>query len=144
MINPSTLESRFQSYITDLNSWVPDGVLDVDLHLLHSLDLLTNWNEEEEESALTHFFHVIETSEKLTLFNEQFVAWIVPYTLDQEAVTLTLLASLNEESLHLELAFMTSGVYNNSQTVLKVLERFIQEVQETESVLADIKGHSQS
>jgi hypothetical protein len=136
MMSPARLEEVFCEYMNNLDGYAPDGVMEVDLPLLHSLDLLRDWDEPSETEMLTHYFHVIETQEKLTLFNEQFAAWIVPYAMESEPVTLTLVAAVDEEAPHLELAFMTTGVYNTSRTVLKVLERTIQDIRETESVLA--------
>jgi hypothetical protein len=136
MMSPARLEEVFCEYMNNLDGYAADGVMEVDLPLLHSLDLLRDWDEPSETEMLTHYFHVIETQEKLTLFNEQFAAWIIPYAIESEPVTLTLVAAVGEEMPHLELAFMTTGVYNTSRTVLKVLERIIQDIRETESVLA--------
>ncbi len=136
MINPARLEATFQDYMGDLDRHAPDGVMDVDLQLLQSLDLLHNWDEGGDSETLTSCFHVIETQEKLTLFNEHFAAWIIPYSVESEPVTMTLVSVVEGDSMRLELAFLTTGVYNTSRTVLKVLERLLQEIRETESVIA--------
>ena len=42
----------------------------------------------------------------------------------------------------MELVFSAAGVYNSSRMVLKVLERFLEEIQETERVLASLSDVS--
>jgi len=143
MINPMILESKFQDFMDNLEAYAPDGIVPVDLHLLRSMGLLRH--EEESlgvEHPLTHYFHVIETEEKITLFNDQFVVWIVPQVIDEQPITVALIATLTSEEPHLELVFSAAGVYNSSRMVLKVLEKFLEEIQETERVLARLSDVS--
>ena len=72
------------------------------------------------------------------LFNDQFVVWIVPQIFDHEPVTFALVGILAEEGIHLELVFATSGVYNTSKIVLKVLERLLEDIQENEEILGNL------
>ncbi len=131
MEDPSLLEKHFNSYMTDLQSHLPDGVIDVDLELLQELDLL-HVKEGEEEEDLTESFYVIESSEKLTLFNERFAVWIVPQLIEATPTTSTLLAMNHDSDPRLEMAFSTSGVYNHSGLVLRILEKFLEQIDENE------------
>mgnify|MGYP003326117633 CR=1 FL=1 len=53
--------------------------------LLEETGLLTHasFEEENEQEQLPHYFHVIETPDKVTLFNHQFAIWIVPKIIDE-------------------------------------------------------------
>ena len=144
MVNPAQLEASYQEYIQDLSRWVPDGVVAVDLALLQQLGLLhTDLGATPPDDTLNYYFNVIETPDKLTLFNQDFVVWIVPETVDGVATTFTLIAThhttASQEKPHLELVFTTSGVYNSSELVLRILEHFLQEIKENEDTITSIE-----
>lgn len=134
MNNPNVLEDYFRRYMNNLSKWLPDGVIDVDLETLQKLNLL-NFHKGTEDSALTRYFHVVESDDKLTLVNDEFVVWIVPEKTKKISTTYTLIALNKEEEIHLELAFATSGVYNHSHLVLRLLEKYLLEIQNTEEQL---------
>ncbi len=142
MTDPQELEIHYQTFIEDLHNFLPDGILDVDLTLLNDLGLLSNEtsSEEEQEDALSHSFYVIESSEKLTLFNQKFVIWIVPKMVEQSPTTYTLVALNEPKQPHLEMVFATSGVYNHSSLVLRILEKFLQQIEENEAEICKIKN----
>ena len=56
---------------------------------------------------------MIETTEKITLINDEFVIWIVPEKVNNSATTYTLIALNRNDGPQLEVTFITSGVYNN-------------------------------
>jgi hypothetical protein len=132
VINPEELESDYQKYICNLKQFAPDGVVDIDLSLLHELGLLSCEEEEQDEGSLTHNFYVIESSDKLTLFNQKYVVWIVPKLIEQTPTTYTLIALNDKKQTHLEMVFSTSGVYNHSSLVLRILEKFLAQIEENE------------
>jgi hypothetical protein len=136
MINPIQLEEAYNEFSQNLSKWVPDGVIQVNLSLLHDLGLL-NQSQFEQNSIdnITHYFHVIETPDKVTLFNQQFAIWIVPKLVDENPTTLTYVALLNNNKPHLELVFSTAGVYNTPKYILKVLQHFLSEVLDTEAII---------
>lgn len=134
-MNITELELSFQRYVQNLSEWLPDGVLNVDLALLQRLNLLDFASELPNSASITQYFHVVEAEEKITLFNDHYVIWIVPSLVDNMPTTFVLVALREEQNLHLELAFATSGIYNTSQLVLKVLEKLLLEVQETQEEL---------
>lgn len=137
MLNPVQIESSYREFVSDLNRWVPEGVDSVDLAYLSNFNLLNRINEQLSslELPVTHYFHVIETSEKITLFNDQFVVWIVPQSLGSIAATFTFIALVELERPRLEKVFCTSGVYNSSRIVLRLLEKILDEIHETEELL---------
>ena len=141
MKNPAVFELCYKKYMDNLNKWLPDGVIKVDLELLHQLDLLHNQEENKtrDQTSLTRYFHVIESQNKLTLANDDFVVWIVPETIDDIPLTFTLIALNKEQEPKLELAFTTEGIYNNSYLVLRLLERYLIDIQSTEETLNQLK-----
>jgi hypothetical protein len=136
MNNPTILEACFKRYINDISRWLPDGIVEVNLETLHDLDLLSFHKKGSANSALTRYFHVVESEEKLTLVNEDFIVWIVPERHENISVTYTLIALNKDEEIQLELGFATKGIYNNSHLVLRLLEKYLYEIQNTEDQLA--------
>lgn len=139
MIDPTKLDTAYTDFINNLHKWAPDGIINVDLFLLNDLGLLrhSELNEGVPEDV-TEQFHVIETDEKITLYNEQFAIWIVPKIIDGVATTYTYIALINDSELQLELVFSTSGVYNTPRYILKVLQHFLIEVIDTEAIISSM------
>lgn len=137
MNNITIIEESYRKYIKDINKWLPEGVVDVDLPLLQKLGLLNYHDPLKRDPRLTRYFHVLESNDKITLINEIFVVWIVPDKIGASAVTYTLIA-LNPSHPHLELAYSTTGVYNSSRLVLRVLEKFLEEIQENEDLITHL------
>lgn len=141
MHNISLIEDCYRKFIKSINYWIPDGVNFVNLDLLHHYDLLHFLpSYRGGESELTRYFQIIESPEKITLINDEFVIWIIPDRLDNMPITYTLIA-LNhvDREPELEMAFVSSGVYNTSKLVLKVLEKFLIEIQENEHVISTLR-----
>lgn len=136
------IEDYFRRYIKNISNWIPEGIVDVDLKLLHKMNLLHYHKQETMDPSLTRYFHVIETSEKITLINEKYIVWIMPEKVNNEPITYTLIALNLPDHPHLELAFATSGIYNSSRLVLKVLEMFLSEIQDTEETLLKLSKAS--
>jgi hypothetical protein len=138
MNNNSILEENYKKYIKNIRQWIPEGIINVDLNLLHKLNVINYYNKESYDPALTRYFHVVESEEKITLVNEEFVVWIVPEKINNVSITYTLIALNKDNEIHLETAFATSGVYNTSRLVLRLLEKFLFDIQETEEVLTKL------
>ncbi|MBM3198775.1 MAG: hypothetical protein FJZ58_05935 [Chlamydiae bacterium] len=142
-MNPIQLEEAYKDFTANLSKWAPDGCIEVNLQLLQSLGLLRDWDDVPSSSeSLSQQFHVIETHEKVTLFNDQFAVWIVPQTHTQIPSTLVMLALIQHKKPHLEIVYTTSGVYNTPKYILKLLQHFINEVIDTESVISSIDTSS--
>ena len=133
----SQLDECYKKFSANIASWIPEGIAEVNLPLLQHFDLLHYHPKDAKDPSLTRYFHVIETSEKITLVNDQFVIWIIPDKLSNNLpVTYTLIALNHQHDAHLEMAFAASGIYNSSRLVLRVLEKYLQEIQETEDLLS--------
>ena len=140
MLTPAQLEEAFAEFSQNLHKHAPDGVISVDLNLLHDLGLLQNGKFDQTSTTddLMHYFHVLETPDKVTLFNEQFVVWILPKVAQETPLTLTFISRLQGAKPNLELVFSTTGVYNTPKFILKVLEHFLTEVIDTEAIISSI------
>lgn len=143
MHNLTLIEESYKKFSKDLNFWLHDGMFYINLELLHHFDLLHFLpSSDRKEQPLPGFFHIIESPDKITLINDQFIVWIAPDRSGLYPVTYTLIA-LNrgeQEEPHLEAGFIASGVYNSSRLVLKTLEKFLLEIQENEQTLSKIKN----
>lgn len=137
--DPEYLDAFYKKYMGDLTHWLPEGVIEVDLALLHRLGLLKYHPEDKMNFSLTRYFNVMESAEKITLTNDQFVIWISPEKIEDVPVTYTLIALNLPEGPQLEMAFTTWGIYNSSRLVLRILEKFLHEIQETEDTLSSLK-----
>lgn len=136
--NIEKIEEYYKLYSADISRWLPEGIIDVDISLLQNFGILNYHSAEKEYQSLTRYFHLLEAPEKITLVNEQFIVWIVPEKVDNRAVTYTLIALNQHNHPRLEIAFSTTGIYNSSRLVLRVLEKFLHEIQENEETLRAI------
>ena len=139
MIDPQQLDHAYSEFSKNLQKWAPDGIIHVNLQTLDQLGLLNleqlNHSTSDE---ITHYFHVIETADRVTLCNDQFVVWIVPQNSEENFSTITYIALMQAETPHLEIVFTTSGVYNTPKYILKILEHFLSEVIDTEEIISSI------
>ena len=138
MLTPMQLEELYHEYSENLTKWIHDGIINVDLNLLHEYSLLNDVDEEDLDD-LTQYFHVIENIEKVTLFNEQFAIWIIPKMEIENPTTFVLIALIQNDHPQLEIVFQTNGVYNTPKYVLKVLQHFLVDMLETEATLTAIR-----
>lgn len=134
------LDSSYEQFIRNLPELIPDGIVHVELQLLQKMGLLQE-DLREQSPSLTRFFHVVESKDKITLFNDQFAIWIVPEKVNHEPMTLVLVAINTSGKPKLEMAFSMSGVYNTSRLVLRVLEKFLAEIQENEDLISHLKDN---
>lgn len=140
MLSPAQIDSLYKEYSQNLSQNIHDGLLSIDLKILHELGLLSSIEEDNQNpDDLTQYFHVIESAEKVTLFNEQFLIWIVPKMEKDIPITYVMIALCNEEKTNLEIVFTTSGVYNTPKYVLKVLQYFLVDMLDTEATLTAIE-----
>ncbi|MDE3045608.1 MAG: hypothetical protein KGJ02_03075 [Verrucomicrobiota bacterium] len=140
MLNPMQIEESYKEFMANLGDWLHDGITHIDLKFLHEADILQTLQDDKgEPDDLTQYFHVIESVEKVTLFNEQFIVWIIPKMESDQPVTYVLIALNQPEKAHLEIVFTTHGIYNTPRYVLKVLQHFLIDTLETEATLISIE-----
>lgn len=143
MLNPIQIEEAYREFVGDLPHWVHDGVLSIDLKTLYDQGLLESINDDNgDPDDLTQYFHVIESAEKVTLFNEQFIIWIIPKMEGEQPMTYVLIALNHPDKANLEIVFTTRGVYNTPRYVLKVLQHFLLDMLETEATLTSFEKNA--
>lgn len=140
MLNPIQIEEAYKEFVGNLPNWAHDGISAIDLKFLHEQGLLPSITEDQSDADdLTQYFHVIESIEKVTLFNEQFIVWIIPKMDGDQPLTYVLIALNHPEKAHLEVVFATRGVYNTPKYVLKVLQHYLVDMLETEETLTSFE-----
>ena len=141
MINPSQIEEFYKKYTEDLAKWAPDGIVKIDLSFLQSLDLLhcSDLEMEDAEQELTQMFNIVESPDKITLYNNEFVMWIVPDLGENIPVTFALVSQLLEEEPPLEMVLSIGGPYNTPRLVLKILQKLLQDIQDNDKAINHLK-----
>jgi len=139
-MNPIQLDQAYNEFVSSLSSWIPEGIIEVDMSLLEETGLLTHvsFEEDNDQEQLPHYFHVIETPDKVTLFNHQFAIWIVPKIVDENPTTIVMVSLITDGKPHLEIVFSTKGVYNTPKFVLRLLKYYLSEVIDTEEAISSI------
>lgn len=142
MHNLFLIEESYKKFVRNLNQFIPEGFYHVDLDLLYQFDLLHFQPLSFKKShPVSRYFQIIETQEKITLINDQFIVWIVPSNEGNIPMTYTFIAlNKGNQEPQLEASFVTSGIYNSSKLVLKILEKFLGEIQENELILSKLAG----
>lgn len=136
MLNPTQIEEAFKELMGAMPKCAHDGVIFVDLRYLHELGILRTLQEDKSSpDDLTQYFHIIESVEKVTLFNDQFIVWIIPKVDQNIPTTLVLIALSHQDKPRLEIVFTTAGVYNTPHYVLKIMQYFLLDVLETEETV---------
>lgn len=141
MINPAQLEEHYKKYTEDLSKWAPDGIAKIDLAFLQSLNLLhcSELEMEDAEQELTQMFNIIESPDKITLYNNEFVIWIVPDLVENVPVTFALIAQQHDNDLQLEMVLSIGGPYNTPRLVLKILQKLLQDIQDNDKAINRLK-----
>ncbi len=127
------MEAAYKDCIKNMKLWPPEEVIHVDNQLLKQLDLLGEGNAESYSPPYS--FNFLESEDKVTLYNDRYVIWIVPENDNGKLITYTLVALNKNATPRLELVFLTSGKFNNSHLVLKLLEKFLDDIEENENTL---------
>lgn len=147
MKNPEKIETTYYNLLENLPGSIPDGIINVDLNFLESASLINPLQEsstEQPKKDMPSFqFHIMESEEKVTLFNNKFAIWIMPTSKQAQTSTLVIIGQYNEdnnnnENPEISLAFSTTGMYNTSKFILKIIEHFIKKIISTERELQEI------
>lgn len=139
MPEPKVLEDHFQTFMKNLPAYLPDGISVVDIKLIEELGLLKiDSLEKETQDPLSHYFHVIETPDKITLYNDLFGIWIVPNNNETSSKTFIFIGIISNKVPHLEMAFCTEGVFNTPKYIMKILQHYLNEVQDVEALIASM------
>ena len=139
MVDIEQLDGFFQRLSANTGEFFPDGVVDINVKVLHTLDLLSDTSPAPYEAPASSLLQAVESDGRITLFNEKFALWIVPQANTSVPTTITFIARKTGETISPEVAFRTQGIHNRSKTILRIIDRFLAEIQETESVIASLE-----
>lgn len=144
MYNFQLVEDTYNKIIKNVEFWIPEDIYYVNLELLQHYDLLQFQPPINQiDPVENRLFNILETPEKITLINNEFVIWIIPDNTDSRMLTQVLIAlNKGEEEPQLVAAFVASGVYNSSRLVLRVLDKFLIEIHDAELALSKFKKTS--
>lgn len=132
------LDEFYKTHIDELATYLPDGLTTVDITLLKNMNLLEETAFNERSKTLPQCMYAVETEDKVTLYNDYFAAWIIPLPGQEDPETLLLLATLSNGLPQLEIGFSFRGIYNQSKTILRILDKAIEEIRDTEKELEHI------
>lgn len=146
MKNPEKIEATFKNAISNLSKFLPDGIIHIDLKFLEDSGLM--YPSEQDKSKIKHDepvfqFHIMESEDRVALFNEKFAVWIAPVSLNTQTGTLVIIGKYqdinnNNEAPKIELGFATNGMYNTSKIILKIIEHYINSIEATDKELETI------
>ena len=143
MSDPKILEEHFQNFIKNLPAFLPDGIAVVNIKLIEELGLLKIEElEKETQDPLSNYFHVLETPDKITLYNDTFGIWIMPQNQETSSKTFVFIGVIQNKQPHLEMAFCTEGVFNTPKYIMKILQHYLNEVQDVQAVIASMDKKS--
>lgn len=140
MVTIDQLDTYYQSLSQNTQELLPDGIIDVNIKTLQALRLLTE-EASGGEGTTAELLQAVETDGRITLFNERFALWIVPQVGASPSATVVYVATHQNEEVKAELGFRTSGIHNNSKTILRLIDRFLADIQETDSMLSQLEDH---
>jgi hypothetical protein len=133
-------DSFFQKLSSQPGEFFPDGIVDITIRVLHALRLLSEDPPTVREAPANSLLQAVESEGRITLYNDKFALWIVPQANAPVPTTITYIARRMEEAFSPEVAFRTQGIHNRSKTILKLIDRYLIEIQETESVIASLES----
>ena len=136
MVSIEQLDAFFDHLSSHIPDLLPDGILDINVKTLHALHLLSNDTPVAGSPPASTLLQAIESGGKITLYNEKFALWIVPQKNADPSSTLIFIARRTDDEIRPEIGFRTSGIHNRSKTILKLIDRFLADIQETESVIS--------
>ena len=90
MYDPILVEHHYQSFVSDVKSNIPDGVLKITDDILEQYQISLDNDDYDDPVKPYCYFYVVENTDKITLVNNDFIVWIVPKVLDLQAVTFIL------------------------------------------------------
>lgn len=141
MKNLKMLEDYYNKFINELDSLPKESINFVDLDLLFHLDLLHfHPKMRNKKYSFSPNFQMIDSKEKVTMFNREFIVWITPQGSRTYSSTCVMIAlNRNDQEPQIEMVFYATGIYNSSSLVLKILEKFLIEIEENERMISQLK-----
>jgi len=138
VINIEEINNFFEKLINNTTTFLPDGIVDINIKILQSLQILSNKHPTPKKPQV---LQAIEAQGKITLFNEEFIIWVAVQAESTPPCTLVFIARNSNDTIKPELGFRTQGIYNRSKTIMQLIDRFLADIQETECVLSQLESN---
>lgn len=139
MFNADRIEALFQQFLGELQNGGADRWVYIDNQLLANLGIAQEELELSSGQAQSYFF-VLESNDKITLINQDFIVWLVPLKNENQRSqeTLAIVARNTEKEPQMETIIHASGSYNTPDTILKVLDRMLKEIKENDDLVSEL------
>lgn len=132
-MDKSNLDNYFIKYSNNLKEFLPEGIQSISSSLLDRL--LVSDPTPLSKATPTRYFQVQEKNHLMTLSNEEFVVWIQISPKNSLPQSQVLIALNKNGEPRLELGFVAKGIFSSPQLVIRLIESYLDEIQETEAVL---------
>ncbi len=142
MLSIDEINAYYDFLTQHTSDLIPDGIIEVDVMLLQSLNIL-NTSQPPGTPPAKELLQAIDSGGRITLFNNRFVLWIVPQNEISPPSTTVILARCDTNTIKPEIAFKTAGIHNQSKTILQLIDRYLIDIQETEEVLEKFEKSAQ-
>jgi hypothetical protein len=136
-MDESYLDEFFEKFSSNPAQYFPDGILDIDIKTLNEYNLLSEEKKSQRKIPIVHYLKIHDSQDRITLFNDHFAVWIVPEK--DSFYTTVYIAKFQDGDLKIEIAFRAEGLHNKSKTILRLVERFLTDIQETDSMLNELE-----
>lgn len=130
------LDAYYGKWIEGLERQSHELLLEVDEALLDRMGLTKAGEFKDRRKLQSRFFRVVQRGDKMILYNDTFVVWIVPGPAEMNA-TYTWIALIDRVEEGFEVGFVAKERYNTSKLVLRLLEQFLQEIEENEQLVRE-------
>lgn len=130
------LDSYYEKWIEGVKDQSHELLLEVDDALLERMGLTKEGDFKEKQRLESRFFRVVQRGDKMILYNDTFVVWIVPAPAEMNA-TYTWIALIDHIAQGFEVGFVAREHYNTSKLVLRLLEQFLKEIEENEQLVKE-------
>lgn len=135
MFNADRIEALFQNFLTELQQGGADRWIHIDNQLVENLGI--NTTDLLEASQDQSYFFVLESCDRITLINQDFLVWLIPLR-NEEPETLAIVARNSEKEAHMELIIHASGRFNTPDIILKVLDYSLKEIKENDELVGHL------
>jgi hypothetical protein len=134
------LSEAFEKAMTEFPHLPAESIIEVNLDVLEEMGLTDEGEYINPSEAFERSFKVVENSNRITLYNSQFVVWVLPEIIDGTPATYALIGLREKGGVKLEVVFLARGPFNSSRLVLRLLDRYLTNIQELEEFIHKIEG----
>lgn len=137
--NKSELDYYYNKIIKGVASIPKDEIVEVNQKFIDEIGIGQKDRLSTEKDRIQRRFHVVETNDRITLWNQYYVIWIIPNQMEEELKTIVLIADNRPKEPKLLNILFIKGIYNNSTFILQLIDQMLAELQENDQFIVDIE-----